>query len=80
MGEDAKEVDAGEYCSFPTYFNLWKRGFPDLKVSRPVEDICKDCYAFANHHRYLANHTMGRNVDDGDSNGNNNGNGKHSNE
>jgi hypothetical protein len=33
MGEDGKEVDAGEYCSFPTYFNLWKHDFPDLKVS-----------------------------------------------
>jgi hypothetical protein len=70
MGEDGKEVDAGEYCSFPTYFNLWKRDFPDLKVSWLVEDICKDCYAFANHHRYLANHTMGRDDDDGNGNGN----------
>ncbi len=58
-GEDSKEVDAGEYCSFPTYFNLWKHDFSDLKVSWPVEDIWKDCYAFANHHRYLANQTMG---------------------
>jgi hypothetical protein len=38
-GEDRKTVDASEYCSFPTYFYLWKRDFPDLKVSRPVEDI-----------------------------------------
>ncbi len=50
-GGGGKEVDAGEYCSFPTYINLWKHDFPDLMVSRPVEDICKDCYAFANHHR-----------------------------
>jgi hypothetical protein len=69
------EVDAGEYCSFPTYFNLWKRDFLELKVSWPVEDICKDCYTFANRHRYLANHTMGRNNDDGDSNINGKGNG-----
>ncbi len=74
MGGDGKEVDAGEYCSFPTYFNLWKHDFPDLKVSRPVEDICKDCYAFANHHRYLANCTMGCNDDDGKGNGNGNSN------
>ncbi len=45
LGGDGKEVDAGEYCSFPTYFNLWKCDFPDPKVSRPVEDISKDCYA-----------------------------------
>ncbi len=51
MGGGSKEVDAGEYCSFPfsTYFNLWRRDFLDLKMSRPVEDICKDYYAFANH-------------------------------
>jgi hypothetical protein len=77
-GEDGKEVDAGEYCSFPTYFNLWKRDFPDLKVSQPVEDICKDCYAFANRHRYLANHTMGHDDDDGGGNGNASSNGERS--
>jgi hypothetical protein len=79
---DGKEVDAGEYCSFPTYFNLWKRDIPDLKVSRPVENICKDCYAFANSHRYLANHTMVHDDDDGDGNGNGNskGEGKSSND
>ncbi len=43
-----------------------------------MEDICKDCYAFANHHRYLANHTMGCNDDDGDGNSNDNGDGERS--
>jgi hypothetical protein len=37
--------------------------------------ICKDCYAFANHHRYLENHTMGCNDDDGEDDGNGDGNG-----
>ncbi len=44
-------------------------------MSRPVEDICKDCFAFANRHRYLVNHTMGHDDDDGDGNGNGDGNG-----
>ncbi len=39
MGGDGKEGDAGEYCSFPTYFNLWNRDFPNPKVSWLVEDI-----------------------------------------
>ncbi len=77
-GEDGKEVDAGEYCSFPTYFNLLKHDFPNLKVSRPVEDICKDCYAFTNRHRYLTNHTMGRKDDDGNGDGNDSSNGERS--
>jgi hypothetical protein len=83
-GEDGKEVDAGEYCFFPTYFNLWKHDFLDLKVSWLVEDIYKGCYAFANRHRYLANHTMGCNDDDGngdgDGNGDVDGEGEHSND
>ena len=55
--EGGKEVDPGEFVTFPTYLNLWKRDFKDLKVSRPAEDICKDCYVFANRHRHLAHHT-----------------------
>jgi hypothetical protein len=45
-----------------------------------VEDICKDCYAFANCLRYLANHTIGCNNDDGNGDGNGNGKGEHSND
>ncbi len=49
-------------------------------MSWPVGDICKDCYAFANRYRYLTNHTMGCNDDDGNGNGNGNGKGKGSND
>ena len=62
--DDGKEVDPSEYVTFPTYFNMWKRDYKDLKVSRPVEDICKDCYVFANRHRHLANHTMRQDMGD----------------
>jgi hypothetical protein len=64
--EEGKEVDSGEYVTFPTYLNLWKRDFKDLKVSRPAEDICKDCYVFANRHMHLAHHTTTRRRDDND--------------
>jgi hypothetical protein len=67
-------VRAGEYCSFPTFFELRKHAFLGLKVSWPVEDICKDCYAFANRHMYLINHTMRCKDDGGNGNGNNNNN------
>ncbi len=59
-GEGGKVVNLGEYVSYPTYYYKWKRNFPNLKVSWLVEeDICRYCYAFANQHGYLANHTMG---------------------
>ncbi len=37
-----------------TYFNKWKRDYPKLKVSRPVEDICNLCYTFAHRTKYFA--------------------------
>ncbi len=40
-----------------------------------MEDICKDCYAFANCHRYLENCTMRCNDDDGKVDGNGDGDG-----
>jgi hypothetical protein len=55
--DEGNEIDPGAYVTFPTYLNLWKRDFKNLKVSRPAEDICKDCYVFANRHRHLAHHT-----------------------
>jgi hypothetical protein len=64
--DEGKEVDPGEYVTFPTYFSLWKRDFNNLKVSRPAEDICKDCYVFANRHRHLAHHTTTRRHDGDD--------------
>ncbi len=68
--EAGKEADPGEYVSFPTYYNMWKRDFKNLKVSRPAEDICKDCYVFANRHRHLAHHSarqrVGEDVSDSD--------------
>ena len=64
--DEGKEVDPGAYVTFPTYLNLWKRDFKNLKVSRPAEDICKDCYVFANRHRHLAHHTTTSRRHDGD--------------
>ena len=52
---DNEPVNPKEFVSYPTYYYKWKRDFPNLKVSKPVEDICPYCYAFANRHRYLAN-------------------------
>jgi hypothetical protein len=56
-GIDGKVVDPGEYVSLQTYFSKWKSDYPQLKVSRPAEDICQYCYVFAHRHRYLAKHS-----------------------
>ncbi len=53
---EGKPSDHG-YVSYLAYYNKWKREYPQLKVSRPAEDICNHCFVFANRHRYLANHS-----------------------
>ena len=57
---DGKEIDYVEFVLIATYFNVWKRDSPHLKVSQPVEDICPYCFAFTNCHRYLSNHLFGQ--------------------
>ncbi len=64
--EDGEAVDSGNFVTFPTYYYNRKTSFPKLKVSKPVEDICVYCYAFANRHKYLANRAIGRGDDGGD--------------
>lgn len=71
-GIDGKEINRSEFVSFTTYCRVWKKDYPQLKVSKPIEDICQYCFVFANRHRYLANHSAAMNVvcaeydDDGD--------------
>ena len=44
------------HVSFATYYRYWKRLYPQLKVSKPAEDICVKCYQFAMRHKMLAAH------------------------
>ena len=41
------------YLPFSTFFLIWKRDYSMLKVSRPVEDICKQCFRFAHRSKFL---------------------------
>ena len=56
--EDGEPEDPSEYVSFPSYFYKWKEHFPQLRVSKAMEDICQYCYAFSNRHRYLSNRAI----------------------
>ncbi len=57
QGIGGKLIDRKEFMSFATYCWYWKKNYPQLKVSRAVEDICQYCFVFANCHCYLANHS-----------------------
>jgi hypothetical protein len=42
--DDGGDINNGEFVSYTTYYYKWRRDYPNLKVSRPVEDICNLCY------------------------------------
>ena len=44
------------YISLITFYRIWKCDYAHIKVSRTVEDICKQCFRFAKKHKCLANH------------------------
>jgi hypothetical protein len=59
---DVPIADRPKIVCMSTYMNMWKRKYPHLKVSRPVEDTCGECYRFAMRHKYLAMHRNMSNV------------------
>ncbi len=65
-GDDGGDIHNGEFISYTMYYIKWKRDYPNLKVSRPVEDICNICYMFAHRHKFFADHTMRRSSDNDD--------------
>ena len=56
--DDGGPIDSGEYVSYTTYYAKWLQDYPNLKVSRPVQDICNHCYIYAHRHKFYADHTM----------------------
>ncbi len=71
MDDCKKKPSELGYVSWTKYYNNWKKNFPQLKVSRPAEDICQYCFVFANRHRYFANHMPSGTIDDDQDSDNN---------
>jgi hypothetical protein len=43
---------APPYVSLNCFYSIWQRDYGHIKVSKPSEDICNLCVAFANRHKY----------------------------
>ncbi len=56
--DDGGGIDNGEFVSYTRFYLKWKQDYPNLKVSRPVEDICNICYMFSHCHKFFTDHTM----------------------
>ena len=39
--------------SYPTFLNYWKTNYPKMVTQRPREDVCEECYSFANHYKSI---------------------------
>jgi hypothetical protein len=61
--DDDEFFDAGndhpKVPSWGAYLSFWNKEYPNLKVSRPAEDICGYCYKFYNCFRFIRR-TRGR--------------------
>lgn len=51
-GPSAPRIPRKEVVSLPTFGKYWKTNFPKVVTQRPREDVCEECFAFANRHRY----------------------------
>ena len=64
--EDMEGRDQKDTISWSTFFNYWNGHFSHLRVSQPHEDICKECYVFANRQRYVTADSSCVIIDDDD--------------
>ena len=48
VGDNTKK-----FLHFSTFFRIWKRDYPTLKVSKPIQDICEQCFCFAHRSKFL---------------------------
>ena len=55
--DDKNNEERLSYVSLSTYFRIWKRDYPQLKVSHLSEDLCGMCVQLQNRHHYPATHT-----------------------
>jgi hypothetical protein len=60
------DEDALTIPSWKAYRNFWNKEYPDLRVSRPTEDICSLCYQFQNSFRYRKQPTTDQQTADDD--------------
>ena len=51
-GDEDAEDDSFEPPSWPHFLSFWNRFYPKLVIANPAEDICNQCYIFANQHKY----------------------------
>ena len=56
VNPDLPAAEQKRLVSLRTYVRIWKRDYPQLKVSKAHEDICALCVKFRNRHQSLAIH------------------------
>jgi hypothetical protein len=62
-------VEQDHYPSWGSFRRYWSKHYPKLFIAGAREDVCNQCYVYANRHRYFAKSKEGE-VQDGDDDGN----------
>jgi hypothetical protein len=66
IGLDPDAEEKKSCIAWPTFYNYWKREYPKLRVSKPAEDICGQCYIFCNQHKFCSQTNANENDSDDD--------------
>ena len=56
---NTNDEEQRDYLNLQMYWTKWKMLYPRMKVSCPAEDICGNCFTFANRHRILSSRQSG---------------------
>ena len=59
----ADDAEQPRYVQMTTFYNIWKRDYPHVKVSRAVKDTCVLCYQLAHRHNFMIDHTCNSTAD-----------------
>lgn len=52
VDKTAVDEDLDEPASWPTFLTFWKKNHPKLVIPNASEDICNECFVYANRHKY----------------------------
>jgi hypothetical protein len=50
--ENFEEDNTYEPCCWKTFMTFWKHHYPKIVICKPREDICNECYCYANSFRF----------------------------
>ena len=68
VDKTASSEDLPNPASWPTFLSFWNESYPKLVIPNPAEDICNECFRFANQHKFATTTTRKETSEDSSDN------------